>query len=506
MIHIAARLLPFLIVISTPAMSAEVGKTVYDRWCVGCHGEKGDGKGPAANYLMPKPRDFTLGLFKYKSTDGESPPSDDDLERIIREGMPGTAMPGWKDVLTDGERREVIAVIKKFSDIFEFEKPGRPVRLAGELTRSPQSTERGREVYRKAKCFECHGDAGRGNISKKLKDEWGDAIWPRNFTRPWTFRGGSDIKEIYTRLAAGIPGTPMPVFGDTGKPEALSEEERWSVAHYVISLADPASRPSPGDNTIRAVYRAGDLIAEPFAKAWSEAPAISFRLAPQLIAGERLFTPVVDQLTVRAFYNDKEIALLVEWDDPTSSRPGDPVQANLAPGPMFEDAVAIQFPAEKDEKPEKPYFGHGDAANPVVVWYWRAGRADGQAASSILEMRGTEKRVERDAGRSGFSARGQYIDGTWRVVFRQARHDSQLAFESGRLLPVAFANWDGSNGERGSKHTLTRWVWLWLAPPPSLTVVYIPAIVMTLLAGGLLTISAGVRRAGRQRQEERYEK
>lgn len=508
MMRLAAPFAVFLIVTPTAAASVEAGQTVYERWCGWCHGEKGDGNGPAARYLMPKPRDFTLGLFKYKATAGGSPPSDEDLGRIVADGMPGTSMPGWKDLLNDTERRDVIAFIKTFSDIFEFEKPGQAIPLAGQPVGSPKVIELGSEVYRKAKCAECHGDTGRGNISKKLKDDWGDAIWPRNLTKPWVFRGGSNVKDVYTRLTVGIPGTPMPVFGDPGKKEALGEEERWAVAHYVVSLADHARRPSPGATTIRAVYRPDELIAEPFSAAWDEVPSVSFRLAPQLIAADRLFTSVVDQVTTRAIYNDKEIALLIEWDDPTPSRPGDRAQANLAPGEMFEDAIAVQFPAEQSEKLEKPYFGHGDAANPVVAWHWSAGRADGRAAYEIFEMRGAGTRVERDPARSGFSARGQYVDGTWRVVFRHTRNqgNDNIAFESGRLLPVAFAAWDGSNGERGSKHTLTRWVWLWLAPPPSLKVVLVPALVTTLLAVGLLTISARVRRAGRRVGEEKDEK
>src|SRR3990172_4367256 len=133
MIRHAAPLAVFLIAAPTAAASAEVGQIVYERWCGGGHGEKGDGNGPAARYLTPKPRDFTLGVFKYKSTAGESPPSDEDLERIVAEGMAGTSMPGWKDVLNDAERRDVIAFIKKFSDIFEFEKPGQRIPLSNSL-------------------------------------------------------------------------------------------------------------------------------------------------------------------------------------------------------------------------------------------------------------------------------------------------------------------------------------------------------------------------------------
>ncbi|MBM3555138.1 MAG: c-type cytochrome, partial [Alphaproteobacteria bacterium] len=165
--------------VASAIADVEPGRAVYDRWCAGCHGAKGDGNGPAAPFLMPKPRDFTLGVYKYKSTEGTSPPSDEDIARMIAEGMPGTAMPGWRDVLGEAERRQVAAYIKKFSDIFEFEKPGQAISLANQPPASSQAISAGREVYRKAKCFECHGDTGKGNLSKKLKDDWGEPVWPR---------------------------------------------------------------------------------------------------------------------------------------------------------------------------------------------------------------------------------------------------------------------------------------------------------------------------------------
>lgn len=494
-------ILPLLLLAQASAMTAradgDAGQVVYMRWCAACHGEKGDGKGPAAPFLRPQPRDFTLGVYKYKSTEGNGPPSDQDLMRTITEGMPGTSMPGWQDVLGEAERRDVIAFIKKLSDVFEFEKPGPAVSLAGRSPSSDAAITAGREVYRKSKCFECHGESGKGNPSKKLKDDWGEPLWPRNLTRPWTFRGGSGVDDVYTRLTVGIPGTPMPVYGDAGKKDALSSQERWAVAHYVASLARARQRPSPGANVIRGAYHAGAIGAEPSAPVWAEAPPTSFRLAPQLIAADRLFTPIVDQLTARALYNETEVALLVEWDDPTRSRPGDREQAALAPGEMFEDAVAVQLPMAQGEGLEMPYFGHGDAARAVTLWSWRAGRAGGGDAFVLLEARGAGARAPREPVPAGFSVRGEYEDGTWRVVFRRARHGGErdVPFDSGRLLPIAFANWDGSNGEKGSKHTLTRWVWLWLEPPPTNKTVFVPLMVAALLAGGLLVLSARAQHA-----------
>ena len=40
-----------------------LGKVTYDRWCAGCHGVDGDGTGVAAEYMLPRPRDFTRALY-----------------------------------------------------------------------------------------------------------------------------------------------------------------------------------------------------------------------------------------------------------------------------------------------------------------------------------------------------------------------------------------------------------------------------------------------------------
>ena len=49
---------------------ANAGKAVYEHKCLLCHGEKGDGKGPAAEHLLPRPRDFTRGPLQ-DPDDGE---------------------------------------------------------------------------------------------------------------------------------------------------------------------------------------------------------------------------------------------------------------------------------------------------------------------------------------------------------------------------------------------------------------------------------------------------
>ncbi|MFC1759402.1 c-type cytochrome [Planctomycetota bacterium] len=79
------------------------GKGLYRQHCVHCHGITGDGRGPTASFLNPYPRDFRPGKFKFKSTPIGSKPTRDDLERIIRQGIEGTAMPAFHTALKAGE-------------------------------------------------------------------------------------------------------------------------------------------------------------------------------------------------------------------------------------------------------------------------------------------------------------------------------------------------------------------------------------------------------------------
>jgi mono/diheme cytochrome c family protein len=75
------------------------GRMLYAEHCQHCHGVSGDGAGPTARYLNPRPRDYRRGVFKFTRT-GSSPRPDraqkEDLARIIEEGIPGTYMPSFK--------------------------------------------------------------------------------------------------------------------------------------------------------------------------------------------------------------------------------------------------------------------------------------------------------------------------------------------------------------------------------------------------------------------------
>ena len=470
---------------------AKAGKAIYLKRCLGCHGVEGDGLGPAAKRLNPPPRDFTSGQYKFKSSAfNDDIPNDADLFRMIRNGMPGTAMPGWRDVLSERATWDVIAYIKIFAEL-DKEKVKHQVNFGAQVKSSAASIAKGRKLFLQGdRCVECHGKEGKGNGLKRLKDDDGARTWPRNLTKPWTFRVGNRPKDIFTRITVGIPGTQMPSFANPKSKKKLSIEERWHIANYVATLAKTIEVVRADNTVIKADKVVGKLPAAPDDKRWLKAPPSTFFLVPQIIAKPRFFKPSNDTITVRALYNEREIALLLEWDDRTRSIPGDPDAEKIADKPMGEDAVAVQLPVAIPTGMEKPYFAMGEPAKPVNLWYWKSGTTKRAQGVQGYIGRGLGKLTKGQPGAPKLAGRGVYKNGTWRVVIRRPLKTGDSAndiqFPTGRFIPIAFAAWDGSNGEIGAKHTMTTWYWLVLKPSGGGTRPFLAAILVALALGGVL--------------------
>ena len=138
------------------------GERSYALYCRACHGEKGDGKGPAAPGLRPPPRDFTLGAFKFAAVPGGTLPNDDDLVRIVRSGLHGTAMRAW-DGVPEQNLQEIVQYLKTFSPRWKDEAPGEPIRPTPDPWRGCEAdgVARGRKVYHGlAQCLSCHPSYG----------------------------------------------------------------------------------------------------------------------------------------------------------------------------------------------------------------------------------------------------------------------------------------------------------------------------------------------------------
>ncbi|MEE9583919.1 MAG: cytochrome c, partial [Candidatus Brocadiales bacterium] len=261
----------------------EADKAVYQKRCQGCHGEKGDGEGRAAVFLYPKPRDFTAGKFALRSTPTGQMPTDDDLFKTVSNGIPGSSMPAF-NYISEDERRNAIAHIKTLAlyydeeedetyDLFELRGTPTPINVPSAPSFSPDTLKKAKAVYEDEKlgCVKCHGRLGTGDgpSADEQEDDWGRPIKVRDFTKG-VFKGGSTPEDIYTRFATGLTGTSMPAFSG----DQMSDEDRWLVVQYVLSLKDPDVKvvSLPSDLTIAADFTSKNVPSDnPYDKVWDDA-------------------------------------------------------------------------------------------------------------------------------------------------------------------------------------------------------------------------------------------
>ncbi len=535
--------------------SASRGKQLYNRYCSTCHGVDGKGEGTAAVYLSPKPRDFTRGIFKFQSTPVGSLPTDEDLHRTLKNGMPGSAMPAW-DRLSDQQRSDLVAYIKTFSERFATEKPTDILTITSEPSATPEMIRNGKAVYALAGCWMCHGTTGTGDgpSAPNLVDDQGRSIRPYNFTRAATFKGGGTPGDIYRTFSTGIGGTPMPGYGEDAltigresvadltnlegqytaeeiaevrryaqhwpseqelaqmTPEqrkALSDERRWSLVYYVLSLSSSGktriSYTTTDHPVVAALVENVSLFADPLASQWQQVKETELAL----ISLWQRDTPT-DRVAVKAVADEKSISFRLEWEDATKD---DGALYNA----QFGDAAAIQFPLDPASD---PFFGMGDTSFAVNIWQWKSwwekdiveyagvndafpfnaadfypfdmsGRSTleyfasrdsaralsatwnaGAASGNLLSMQRRTSPVEdlngrgfgtltsQPAAEQNVSGKGVWRDGRWSVVITRSlisQHKNDVVLTKGTTLPMACAVWDGALGDRNGQKMVTNW-------------------------------------------------
>jgi mono/diheme cytochrome c family protein len=485
------------------------GKTLYQAKCSQCHGDNGDGKGVGADFFVPRPRDFTSGAFKIRSTESGELPLDPDLRRVIRQGMPYTGMPAWP-AFSDQEVSDLICYVKTFNaDFKDTSVHPKTVVVPKPPSFNEASAKAGRAVYEENKCMDCHGKFGHGDgeSGPTLKDDWGNPIRPADLTKRWTFRGGSERGDIYRTFMTGLNGTPMPSFASS-----IKEEDRWKLVDYVYSL-------SPGSE---AGY-AGMLSAAPAEKidsaklreSLANMPPARFPIVGQVIEGVRDFFPACNAVEARAVYDADRVAVLVSWHDMSAQKTGTnsplspkaadsvpaaaaPVAATAAPAPaVFSDAIALQIPLQAPVGAVKPYFLFGDRKHPVALRFADLGKGGlrvfiGKGGGKVTPAGGPQGSV------GPVDARFQ--DGEWSVAFflpRKPAAGEGPALETGAFMPIAFSVWDGLSGEIGDKRGVTSWFPLYLEPKrpnPAGPAALQAAIALVVGLGGLFAARRWARR------------
>jgi mono/diheme cytochrome c family protein len=478
---------------ATPELIAE-GKAIYERRCLPCHGQNGEGDGAASFTMDPRPRNFAKGLYKFKSTPPGQPPTDEDLFRIISRGIPGTGMASWKR-LSEKDRWAVVHYIKTLSPRFKETATSTPITMGQEPASGPDSIAKGKEIFlKKAQpaCALCHGENGRGNgpLAPALRDALGNPLYPRNLTKPWTYKSGHEAKDIFMRDSAGIEGTPMP-----GYMNSLSEEERWHLAHFIQSLHRELT--PEGKVVIEAQLMEGEIPTDPKDPFWQGIQdRVDVRMTGQVHVAPRNQNPTIDIVTVKTAYNEKEVAFYLEWDDRTKSAAHQETELTQkweaadfsTPYPVIyppearittplRDGVGLQFPVRIPEGPVKPHFFLGHTGNPVNLWHWKADRneaTDGGSPVEELNAAGYAQPAKLQPAESQrVQGKGVFEDGLWRVVMKRPLTTQDAAgdiqFVPGRMVPVAVHVWDGANGETGIRRTISSWYFVMLKAqvPPS---------------------------------------
>ncbi len=268
--HAGTVLKPKMVSEGEPSFKRELelklGQQVYMKRCVQCHGINGDGNGPVAASLYPRPRDYTRGVFKFTSTPYGSKPRREDLMATLDRGIVGTSMPNFRlipkkeieavvdYVLVLSQRGELEFQLASEADSSEELDPeyvpefvedvaarwnDASHALTQPLTPEPEMTlERvalGREAFLSKGCSKCHGDDGRGHTKDNIgKDFWGHSTRAADLTSGM-LHGGQEPIDIYRRIMNGINGTPMPGFKSAleAEPETI-----WNLVSYVLSVSD----------------------------------------------------------------------------------------------------------------------------------------------------------------------------------------------------------------------------------------------------------------------------
>ncbi len=280
-----------------PVRQDEVGRSfgLYREHCAHCHGVTGDGQGPTAPFLNPYPRDYRRGLYKFKSTPSTLPPTNEDLHKILIEGVSGTAMPSFR-LLAEDEREALVQYVRYLSLRGEVERnmimfaatdldPGQRLldlslrtsdpdefqtqlsileELVLEIVEkwmnangtatevppppadwdSPESVAAGKALFYTtlANCAKCHGDTALGDGQVNEYDEWTKEIEP----------GSPEALEHYLALGALPPRNILPrnlrqgIYRGGRRPVDLY----WRVKNGIAASGMPQAAPQLSSDDI----------------------------------------------------------------------------------------------------------------------------------------------------------------------------------------------------------------------------------------------------------------
>ncbi len=256
----------------------------------------------------------------------------------------------------------------------------------------------------------------------------------------------------------------------------VTQTGRMTVAGAVFALALQGLSTAGAQESVavRAPMAEGSVPADdPNAAAWNNAPAAQFPLSPQVHWQDRIQEVTVKDVKVRALHDGSQIAILLEYADPTE----DP-----------DDAAALEFMVGDT----KAHFAHGQPmlqveGGPVNIWFWK--NKENKAVDMNAKGFGTLKaQAHQDV-----KAKGAYANGIWKVVFSRpltTEHpDEDTQINPGEFINIAFAVWDGKKTasgelqEKGSQKAVSSWWYFRAEPPPDYSPYLYAAVAVGIAVG-----------------------
>jgi DMSO reductase family type II enzyme heme b subunit len=495
---------------------AAVIKGAYVQHCSACHGASGRGDGAAAAQLYPRPRDFVASPFRFASSSAKREEVIAGLERTISVGAPRSAMPGFGGVLDES----MIAGLARYVLDQRAAAPSLPSAQIVDVGTRPPTTPgliaRGAELYQSQGCVTCHGPTGHGDgeQSQKLVDSIGRPVRPADLASG-VFKSGQGPADLCRTILKGVPGTPMiayePALTRTNSDGTRDLTDAWALVAFIQSFSPKDQPIGHASGAEFAAIAASDeaVFYDPAHPAWLGVPATSIELRPLWQRVES-----ITHVDVRIVRSATEIAICLDWRDGTLDQGRD--------HRVFSDAVAVMF-AMGNEVPALPMGVHVEgfeAKAPVNLWHWKASRqwsvvagevaetapppqkgwavfgppkepapSDGEATAEQLPSFRTARdaanvqdseallfRSALECNAEGFgtlalqppekqsvAATAVWSNGLWRVALVRAiesNDELDVNLTHNRRIPVTFAVWDGSKGDRGGIKLISGWHWL----------------------------------------------
>ncbi|MBK8267263.1 MAG: c-type cytochrome [Planctomycetes bacterium] len=389
-------------------------------------------------------------------------------------------------------------------------QPGQPIIVPPEPKVDYLRWFNGRRLYTEA-CASCHGPDGHPLPEAVKFDDDGFPDPPRSFVNG-IFKGGMEGPDLFCRIMKGMRGTPMPASEGN-----YSADDTWDLIHYVQSLARSGSqeRAQLRQSTISAPSVPGPLPTGPTDPIWNQARPVYVGLTPLWWRDDR-----IEGLVVQGLHNEEELAIRLSWLDPTRDdravrvdefRDAVAIQFSLASDPPFymgdnseHGGVNIwMWKADRQKNIDSGYqdvdaafpdrvtdmydecpiraqdmtsvdWAHGALTehNSTYITAWGAGNlvADPHLKTPVecLVAKGPGTLAGKPANVQVVKGQAVYQRGVWSVQMQrslQLPHDcehsatagDERVFHSGDFLPVSFAIWNGSVGDRDGKKDISIW-------------------------------------------------